>query len=119
MTQDNHREWLQVGPSYSGLEYPVLSAVIRQFAKRGFITSHGSGKMSETYTIVVEMDADDFLSRGGHYFEEEIYRNSFTKLQLELENLEKSNPKVNFDNATKLIGAIAAGTKIYTDINNS
>lgn len=78
----------------------------------------GPGKMNEVFTVEVNLDADDLIQCGGLKFQEDIFQNSFTKLQLELEKLEKNNPKINFENATKLISAIEAGVGIYKDFLN-
>lgn len=112
------RDWFSVDPSYCQINFVMLSALMKQFERKGLIYIKGGGpsKGSETYTIEVSLDADDFIAQGGFKFQEDIFQNSFTKLQLELDQLERKNPKINFENATKLISAIGTGIKIYKDL---
>lgn len=92
-----------------------LYMIVRQFAKRGFITiteETGYGYM----TVRMEADGYDLLRLGGHVFEETIMGSNIKKLDLEIRKLEKDIPADKFDIITKTIGAIAAGVGIYSGL---
>lgn len=118
IVNDPEREWLGVDPDYSGFPLHLLSAVLRQFSERGLIKFKGSiGKGDDTYTLSVEANSDEFLRRGGFVFEEDAFKNEFTKLEMELAKLEGEIPQERFSNLMNIIGTASAAFSAYATIN--
>lgn len=82
-----------------------LQAIFKQFERLGLI-NHGTVS-SQCYSVSVNIEAHDFLSRGGFVVQEEILKANINKLGLELENLSKELEPKNAEKAS-LIAAIAA-----------
>lgn len=117
MVNDNKREWLYVNKEYTGLSTVITNALIKQFNENGLIDIKGTpGKMDDTFTVYVNLNADDFLSRGGHKFKEDIFQFQFDKLVKELELLENDVPKEKLKNIYDLVGALSSGVSIYTGV---
>lgn len=117
MTKDLDRDWLGIDTEYANIDEKTLNAFMRQLQRRGFVEIHGQPSFGEeSFTVFVEMDADDFIQRGGFKFEEDEFRNKFTKLELELAKLEGEIPQERFSNMMVLIGAVSAAVSAYTTI---
>lgn len=110
-----NREWLNIDSNNFNVPAPVIESLFRQFHERGFIKLYPPTK-NGPILLTVEIDADDFIQRGGYKFQEDIFRNNFTKLELELAKLEKENPAINFKNVTTLISTVASGIEIYNGL---
>ncbi|KEQ31211.1 hypothetical protein N180_02890 [Pedobacter antarcticus 4BY] len=97
-------------------DYLIVQSILRQFSKRGLINSHDFSGLR--YRVQVELDAHDFVNRGGFTFEEEVFRNNFTKLELELAKLEGELPKERFNNIMNLVSTISAAVSAYSSFNS-
>ncbi|WP_270544902.1 hypothetical protein [Butyricimonas paravirosa] len=64
-----------------------LQAIFNQFCKFGFLSRGVIG--SNSISVIVNIEAHDFLSRGGFTAQEEILKANINKLGLELESLSK------------------------------
>jgi hypothetical protein len=95
-------------------EYLFLS-ILEQFEERGFIEIVSTVEESSTAWITVGVKAHDFLRRGGFRFEEDLFRNNFTKLELELGKLEGEISEERFKNIMMLISTAATAVSAYSD----
>jgi DNA-binding MarR family transcriptional regulator len=72
----------------------VVSAIIDQFEKRGFLNLR---RLKPYHRIItLKADAHDFTLRGGYVGELEFLERQVSKLQKELESLEADIPKEKF-----------------------
>lgn len=82
-----------------------LQAIFKQFERLGLINN---GTVSSLcYSVSINVEAHDFLGRGGFIAQEEILKANINKLGLELENLPKELEPKNAEKAS-LIAALAA-----------
>lgn len=95
----------------------LFSSILKQFEERGFIEINNTAEESSKAWITVGVKAHDFLGRGGFRFEEDFYRNKFTKLELELSKLEGEIPEDSFKNIMMLISSVSAAVPAYSDLN--
>lgn len=95
-------------------EFLFLS-VLDEFEQRGFISIENGFTDSRRY-ISIGIKADAFIQRGGYKFEEDIFRNNFTKLELELAKLEGEIPQERFNNIMTLISAASAAVSAFASI---
>jgi len=103
-----------IGPNTFELEYDEVSTILKQFGRRDFINLHDFSGLR--FRVQVEVEAHDFINRGGYKFEEDAFRNNFTKLELELANLEGEISQERFSNIMTLIGTASAAISAYTSI---
>ena len=105
-----------IGPKTFDFSYDQVQVILKQFKKRGFINSFDFSGLR--YRVQVEADAHDFIGRGGFKFEEDAFRNHFTKLELELEKLEGEIPQDRFSNIMTLIGTVSSAISAYASLAN-
>lgn len=99
------------------LDRYLFSSILEQFEERGFIKIMNTAEESSKAWITVGVKAHDFQSRGGFRFEEDFYRNKFTKLELELSKLEGEIPEDSFKNIMMLISSVSAAVSAYSDLS--
>jgi hypothetical protein len=108
------RSQIMASESTFGIKQDILSSLIRQFDRRGLVTiqqTFGYG----LHSIRVEVDADEFLLRGGFTFEEEVLKVELTKLKLEVQNLRNQVDSTTYN---KLVAGIAAIAAAWTAITS-
>lgn len=82
-----------------GVSGNLLGAVINQFVKLGLfgrpIDRNGQAQVGGNGYVffIVNVDAHDFLLRGGFYGQEELFKNTVERLLLQVEKLEAKDPE--------------------------
>lgn len=89
----------------------TLEAILVQFKNKGFI----SMKLANTVALVkIEIEAHDFIQRGGFYGYEVLFQSKVSKLLIELENLQAENPSPkNYDLLQTISGAVQSVATLY------
>ena len=68
-----------------------LLAILSQFQRRGLIEDFNCHPDNVAFVLLLE--ATDFLQRGGFTIQEELFKTTYEKLQLEVESLAKDFPQ--------------------------
>jgi len=68
-----------------------VKAIFTYFKRLGFISDLNSTFYSSSFVLHIE--ANDFLSRGGFFVQEELLKKNIEKLLLEIESLKPSVPE--------------------------
>ena len=74
----------------SDLGYETWSAILTYFQRIGFISELNIGRQG--VSMILHVEAFDFLNRGGFYAQEELIKKNMEKLLLEIESLKPSLP---------------------------
>lgn len=118
MTEDADREWLDIDPEYAGMSETAVNVLVRQLERRGFVRVHTRPSYGDpSFTVTVELDADDFIRLGGFQFEEDAYRNNFIKLELELQKLEGEIPQERWNKIMTLVNTTSAAVSAYNSFS--
>lgn len=92
-----------------------LRAILQQFERLGLLERSGVGATS--VEAIVNVDAHDFVLRGGFTAKEEHFEKSIEKLLYEIDHLKNQLTPSQLETANKISGiaqGIAAGLQIIT-----
>jgi hypothetical protein len=112
------RDWVQINGDMFDLKNGIFQSLLRQFERRGFLKIKTECKRMESVVVSIEVEADDHLNRGGFVFEEEAFRNDFTKLELELATLEGEIPVERFNTIMTLLSTAATSVSAYSTLSS-
>lgn len=100
--------------STTGLDLQTISAVLTYFQRLGFIAELNN--RGTAIFLIVNVEATDYLIRGGFTAQEELIESNINKLLLEIENLKKQLAPNQLETINKLsaIGsALLSGISLF------
>lgn len=89
-------------------DFDIINAILLQFQRMGLIESLNARR--NTISLILLLDAQDFLRIGGFQMREVAAKQAFEKLKLELNNLQDDFPEKTATFTTIFAGLATIGT---------
>ncbi len=88
------------------IDFDTLNSVLRYFERHGFIEDLNARKVA--IFLILRVEANDFLLRGGFVAQEELLEANINKLLLEIDHLKKELGPDRLETVNKLSSIAAA-----------
>ena len=87
-------------------DYDTFAAILNHFERLQFISQLNIRR--DSVHLILQVEAHDFILRGGFTTKEELFENNIEKLLLEINNLKKQLTPDQLDTANKISGIASA-----------